>query len=150
MDESEVAREVRTFLDERFAHVANFLRNVPEEASTRAMTIQRLQDLVERLQDRGCRILSEDEFPEGNHDPFVLEREQLVWGVLLPDGSVRRLTITAHDDLGRRTQDLRDIFDCVDEASGASLYFDKINSPQWTSNLQQFIWTITETHREGA
>ncbi len=31
MDESGVTGEVRTFLDERFAHVANFLRNVPEE-----------------------------------------------------------------------------------------------------------------------
>ena len=31
MDESGVTGEIRAFLDERFAHVANFLRNVPEE-----------------------------------------------------------------------------------------------------------------------
>lgn len=31
LDESGVEGEVRAFLDERFAHVANFLRNVPED-----------------------------------------------------------------------------------------------------------------------
>jgi len=31
MDDSGVTGEIRAFLDERFAHVANFLRNVPEE-----------------------------------------------------------------------------------------------------------------------
>ena len=31
MDESGVTGELRVFLDERFSHVANFLRNVPEE-----------------------------------------------------------------------------------------------------------------------
>jgi hemoglobin len=32
MDESGVSGEIRTFLDDRFAHVADFLRNVPEDA----------------------------------------------------------------------------------------------------------------------
>ncbi len=32
LDERGVKGDVRTFLDERFAHVANFLRNVPEDA----------------------------------------------------------------------------------------------------------------------
>lgn len=31
LDEAAVTGEVRTFLDERFAHVANFLRNVQED-----------------------------------------------------------------------------------------------------------------------
>ena len=31
LDEGNVTGDVRTFLDERFAHVANFLRNVPED-----------------------------------------------------------------------------------------------------------------------
>jgi hemoglobin len=32
MDQRQVQGSVRDFLDQRFAHVANFLRNVPEEA----------------------------------------------------------------------------------------------------------------------
>jgi len=31
LDEAAVEGDVRAFLDERFAHVANFLRNVPED-----------------------------------------------------------------------------------------------------------------------
>lgn len=31
LDEGNVTGDVRAFLDERFAHVANFLRNVPED-----------------------------------------------------------------------------------------------------------------------
>ncbi len=113
------------------------------------MTIQRLHDLREALEDRGCRLLTEDEFPAASRDPFVLVREQIVWGVLVPNGSIRTLTITAYEDLGRPTENLGDIFDCVDEASGAKLHFEKRKDPRWKTSLKAFVWAITETHRPG-
>ena len=42
-------------------------------------------------------------------------------------------------DLGQRTDDLRDIIDCVELATGRTLDFAKQKSAAWQRNLPRFV-----------
>jgi hypothetical protein len=103
------------------------------------MSRERMNDLLVELQASGWRLLSCEEYPRGNDDPFVMEDDQVKWGLLSSDGNLIGLEFRAFDDLGRRTVDLRDILYCEVIDTGNKLYFVKRQIPEWKATLSDFV-----------
>lgn len=108
-----------------------------------------MNDLLAALQKAGWRLLSEDEYPQGSAEPFVLEDDQARWGLVSPTGSLLELEFHAFADLGQRTDRLRDILYCADIGTGCKLYFDKRESPEWKANLSRFVSGLAEVDGDG-
>jgi len=101
---------------------------------------ERLQELLDSLQSMGWWMLAEAEHPRASRDPFVLEHETLLWALVRgAQGPVVELEFHAFGDLGQRTDDLRDIIDCVELATGRTLDFAKQKSAAWQRNLPRFV-----------
>ena len=108
------------------------------------MSRERMNQLLVGLQTAGWSLLDFDEFPMGSREPFVLEDEEIVWAIRRADGLVLELEFHAFEDLGRRTSKLRDILYCVERKSREKLYFTKIGSRAWATDMPRFVSLLSD------
>jgi hypothetical protein len=101
------------------------------------MTRARMTELQIELEESGWNISNEE---SGNEDLFLVSDEKIKWYLYNESiGKENHLTFFLFDYLGRVTDKLSDILYVEDEEKGLKLYFDKINSKEWKSNLRTFV-----------
>lgn len=103
------------------------------------MTRARLTQLKNALEDMSWIITADNE----KNDLFEVENERIIWNIYNErNGNERVLTFVLCAPLGGRTNKLADIFYVNDNQKNLTLFFDKINSVEWTKSLKQFIWDL--------
>lgn len=102
---------------------------------TRARMIA-LQDALERA---GWSISG---YPDET-DLYLVEDEKITWKLLSANHAQSiDLVFFLFDHLGRRTDNLADISRADAMEKSISLYFSKINSSDWKSDLKEFVQNL--------
>jgi len=103
------------------------------------MSRARMIQLKEALERTGWKISGESE-TEGI---FYVSDEEIVWRLSnLWTGKKTQLTFYLFDYLGRRTEKLGDISYVVEKEKGLELYFSKIKTEKWKSDLKMFVRSL--------
>lgn len=107
------------------------------------MSKDHLEDVLAALEAAGWVRLSSNAYEIGSPDPFTLEGEKIKWGLRSETGArILELEFHAFGDLGQRTAKLRDIFYCIEPATGRRLYFEKRTSALWIDSLSTFVASL--------
>lgn len=103
------------------------------------MTRARMIALQDELEHAGWSISG---YPDET-DLYLVEDEKITWKLLSASHAQSiDLVFFLFDHLGRRTENLADISRADAMQKNASLYFSKINSPEWKSDLKSFIRSL--------
>lgn len=100
------------------------------------MTRARMSELAHRLENEGWKISGEPL----EEDLFYVVGEQVNWRLTSPGAKAERfLVFQLCDYLGRRTDELRDVFYVEEKTNHLRLYFEKISAKQWKLSLRDFV-----------
>lgn len=100
------------------------------------MSRARMDELKNSLEDSGWLVSCENE----ENSLFFVDNERIEWKLLRTrDNNETGLVFYLFDPLGNRTEKLSDILYVKECKNGKKLYFDKINSRLWKTELKQFM-----------
>ena len=106
------------------------------------MSKERMIAIEDSLSNRGWDILNllKDARYDGDLFHVIEVDEMVVWGIRHQrTGYELVLQFCLFDDLGRRTSNLNDILYCQVADMDIKLYFSKIKSKEWRTDLRTFI-----------
>lgn len=101
------------------------------------LTRQRLEQLRLKLEDAGWNVTAEG-------DEFYRPREgELVWEIASQRGPFRtELDFQFFDPLGRIPRDVSTLGAVEEASAGCRLWFSKINTAEWSRDLDEFVRTL--------
>lgn len=103
------------------------------------MSRARIIELINCLEDAGWLISCENE----ENSLFFVDSEKIEWHLLNPwNNSEVDLVFYLFDPLGNRTEKLSDILYVKESKNATKLYFSKIDSKQWKTELTRFVRSL--------
>ena len=100
------------------------------------MSSERIIELINCLEDAGWLISCENE----ENSLFFVNSEKIEWLLFNTwNNSEVDLVFYLFDPLGNRTEKLSDILYVKDSKNATKLYFSKIDSKQWKTELKRFV-----------